>query len=112
METKDCVLPLVVRSKDEDEREANRRNADNRHLIKMLAWIEKNGRRIDAPAGSLSQEYVQLHAISASLGFDTASEGVLDTSGQTDWDTAPPPNGDAMSKMTVPGNGMVDSLAQ
>ena len=35
---KDCVLPLVVGSKDEDEREANRRNTENRHLIKMLAW--------------------------------------------------------------------------
>lgn len=32
---------------------------------------------------------------SASSGFDPTPEGVLDTSGQTDWDTAPPPTGDA-----------------
>ena len=47
LKDKDCILPLVVGSKDEDQREANRRNTDNRHLIKMLAWIEKNGRRLD-----------------------------------------------------------------
>lgn len=65
--------------------------------ISSRCWlgIEKNGRRLDVPADSLSQEYVQLDAVSASSGFDPTPDGVLDTSGQTDWDTAPPPTGDA-----------------
>ena len=68
---KDCVKPLLTGDEKEDARMVKRCNHNNRHLIKVFAWLDKKGRCVDVPTDSLPKNYVQLNEINATNNDNT-----------------------------------------
>ena len=62
---KDCVNTPHTGSEKEDQKVIGKHNHDSRHVIKMLEWLTKNGRLVEIPLDSLSQDYVKLDPISS-----------------------------------------------
>ena len=46
---KDRIKPIVMGKKDVDARVARQRNYENRKILEMFAWMQKNGRLVDVP---------------------------------------------------------------
>ena len=80
---KDCIKPLLTGSEKEDRKELSNRNYDNRQVIKIFGWLTKNGRLVEIPLDSVSQDYVKLHPISRkAVEFETGVTS-SDASGDT-----------------------------
>lgn len=100
---KECTKPVVTGNKEIDRSSHARRNNTNRQVIKMFDWLQKKGRRVEASAKSLAQDYVQFTPPAEPSDYD-AEPDTIDTSGASDWATPAMPTGNAST-----GDSSVDA---
>ena len=52
---KDCTKPLITGDEKEDKKLTVKSETTNRFMIELFEWMEKKGRIVEGPMGSLSQ---------------------------------------------------------
>ena len=62
-EDKHCTIPLKVGNDAEDDRDAERRDQENRVVIKIFKWLETRGRRVHVSWVSLPRDSVPFDPI-------------------------------------------------
>ena len=72
---KHCIKPIITGDEVDDTKD---RNYENGKIIKMLEWMQENGRLVEVPLDSVSRDYVKLGPSSS----DDSDAETVDPSGR------------------------------
>ena len=85
VDDKDYATPAIIGDIDTDTKKVNKRNGENKHVLRMFKWLETEGRIVDVSLESLPTQYIDPESFSIKesepLAVDSSLPGAADSWG-------------------------------